>query len=985
MDDDKRPTFSGTSCCGTFGFFLRHSTREICRRMCYFAISVLSCYLAITVALVANTVISNAPLLFLRMSEVSEGEIDMKLTPEADTTIYPRFFNSTLMSQLTSGYAELTPRLTFDSTTAFLGEQYSNLTLMVLDTQREADMGIGRKYTGKVLEEGECAVHKNLANYLGLSIGTTFYLNVKMESYMEIVSSLNDTTQIYVPIMEPSYSMSCRVGIIYKSLEGKVPSGDDDSYFYMEFKHFLKQVANSTRANGAALDTKLARTIRELDPYSIASQVLANNPDRMTVYKDSDYDNVQQKMTAFAAGILDRVGFFPVDTDMPILDDLKTLSMAGVFLGIILNLVVIILAAISSYLIYSLLMISFDTRQFELGVFRLIGLKKYALCALVIVQAMLFVLPAVIVGICTSFVYLRIVSNILESSIQFSFTPVPTLGAFIWGIAVGLVVPLLASLIPIRTILTRTLGESMDTTHSKSLGVHITIESAQNGTSWSLVAFGLIIICFGIAIYYLLPLALLSQNYQLMLWLMLVVLLAMFIGLIMLALNLQHFLDLFIVHILLFYEATYMKLLILKNLVAHRIRNGRTGIIFATVIGFLVFIVVGYTMELDNSQLIMLQEHGAYLDVTAKKEAVFPFDFVVAVEEMLAKNNATVQSYSWIPQQLTLNSHMQMKAAWLSDYGRLYKYSVLPYAIPPIFSSVGNTQFLSVFSENASSGLSLTEQLYTPRGSQALLTGSFIERELGVSAKDMDSTFLFLFERAGLDAAYETRAQALLNSFPGFAMSRLTSGATQPVLMSYPVFMELTNTTSISLVEFKYLEVKVYHDNSGSYDQIYDKLSNIVNQKGLNATVWSYSNDSDNINSIKRFLDIIFYVIIGLFMLLFVFSLVSSMTANVLEQSKELAVIRAVGVTQWRVSILYMYEAFVLVLSSCAIGCIIGTLVGFTLCLQMTLYSNLPVTFSFPWVHLLVIIGCSILCAGISAVSPTLFVMRQSIGLLAKQ
>eukprot|EP01022_Parablepharisma_sp_SALTPOND_P016897 TRINITY_DN258_c0_g1_i1.p1 TRINITY_DN258_c0_g1~~TRINITY_DN258_c0_g1_i1.p1 ORF type:complete len:1046 (-),score=35.87 TRINITY_DN258_c0_g1_i1:10813-13857(-) len=986
MEKNSHATYKGESCWGTFTFFIKHSSREICRRLCYFMISLLSCYLAISVALVANTVIGNAPLLFLRMTEINQGEIDLTILPGNDNTTFPRFLNCSRMDELVGGAALLAPRMVFRDTIAYTDKSRPyNLTMLLLDSEREKTLEIGRKYQPPVLVPGDCAIHRNLANFLGVSIGDTFTVGLTIPEYINVLNALVLKGGKTFPVLayDYFYKFQCKVGAIYSSLEGKVPSGEDDAYFYMEYNHFLKQFANSTNTVDSPFSSEFSAYLQNLDPYQIATEVNTNHPKRMTVYKNNDFDEVQTSMTSFASRVLDKVGFFPVETNMPLLTDLQGLSMAAVFLGIIMNLVVIILAAISSYLIYSLLMISFDTRIFEMGIFRLTGLRKYALCALVIIQALLFVLPALLLGIATSFFYLWAVCRAFEQSVQFTFTPVPTTTAFIWAICVGLIVPLLASFVPIRNVLNKTLNASIDMAHSKSQGVHITIEFAQKGINWNLVAFGIIAIAFGLTVYYLLPLSLLAMDFQLMLWLMLSILLALFIGLVMLALNVQHLIDKLIVYVVLFFETAYMKLVILKNLVAHKIRNRRTGIIFAVVIGFLLFIVVGYTMELENAELTMLMRHGAYLDVNAKRGHTIPFDVVIAIEEVLDKNEDIVEGYSWIAEGMTQYQQLRLKDNWIMDYGRLYKYKIQLNAVPPNFFDVSNQKFISVFQSNETTSLSLSEQLYTPRGSQGIGVGSFLANELGINAEDPKSTFLLSFERLGPDVAYESRAIFLLNSCPALRMSRRLRSS-QAAVMSYPLYLQLSNATSFTTLAYESVSIKAKGDSTEHYDKLYDELVAVTANMGANVTVWSYSTQAENIESIKKFLDMVFYIIIGLFMLLFVFSLVSSMTANVLEQVKELAVLRAIGMTKWRGAMLYAYEAFVLVLSSSLIGCIIGMIVGYSLSLQRNLYTDLPIEFHFPWVHLVVIVGCSIVCAGISAVSPAVLILTQSVAMLAK-
>ena len=44
--------------------------------------------------------------------------------------------------------------------------------------------------------------------------------------------------------------------------------------------------------------------------------------------------------------------------------------------------------------------------------------------------------------------------------------------------------------------------------------------------------------------------------------------------------------------------------------------------------------------------------------------------------------------------------------------------------------------------------------------------------------------------------------------------------------------------------------------------------------------------------------------------------------------------LRAIGVTSYRISTLYFYEALLLVFASCLLGILIGVLVGFTMVLQ---------------------------------------------------
>lgn len=74
--------------------------------------------------------------------------------------------------------------------------------------------------------------------------------------------------------------------------------------------------------------------------------------------------------------ISDLLGFFPIDFSLPVLEQMLVLSLAVLFLGLIFTLVIVIFVAISILLIYSLLLTSVETKAYEIGIFRMVGLNK---------------------------------------------------------------------------------------------------------------------------------------------------------------------------------------------------------------------------------------------------------------------------------------------------------------------------------------------------------------------------------------------------------------------------------------------------------------------------------------------------------------------------------------------------------------------------------------------------------------------------------
>ena len=87
--------------------------------------------------------------------------------------------------------------------------------------------------------------------------------------------------------------------------------------------------------------------------------------------------------------------------------------------------------------------------------------------------------------------------------------------------------------------------------------------------------------------------------------------------------------------------------------------------------------------------------------------------------------------------------------------------------------------------------------------------------------------------------------------------------------------------------------------------------------------------DLKTLKDVEIILQIIFSVIVPITMFLCFFSLSSSMSANLFEQSKEVALLRAIGFIPSKIQRIYVYEAFLLVTSSSILGIMIGLFLGY--------------------------------------------------------
>ena len=128
----------------------------------------------------------------------------------------------------------------------------------------------------------------------------------------------------------------------------------------------------------------------------------------------------------------------------------------------------------------------------------------------------------------------------------------------------------------------------------------------------------------------------------------------------------------------------------------------------------------------------------------------------------------------------------------------------------------------------------------------------------------------------------------------------------------------------------------------------------------------------------------IFNVVIAITMFICFFSLSSSMTGNLYEQVKEISVLRSIGVPKQNIMKLFIYEAFILVLSSSFSGVIIGTWVGWGITLQRSMFVGMPTPLTFPKNEFIFILSASIACAFLSTYGPSKNLMKMSIPDIAR-
>ena len=120
---------------------------------------------------------------------------------------------------------------------------------------------------------------------------------------------------------------------------------------------------------------------------------------------------------------------------------------------------------------------------------------------------------------------------------------------------------------------------------------------------------------YGLAVYYLLPKAMISINLGLMISLFFIFLEGLLIGLVIISYSFEFLLERVMAKVLLFWTPRTDFALTVKNLSCHRMQNRKTSLIYALAVSFVIMIAVGFELQIDATKDEYLKVMGGDIDI----------------------------------------------------------------------------------------------------------------------------------------------------------------------------------------------------------------------------------------------------------------------------------------------------------------------------------------------------------------------------------
>lgn len=761
------------------------------------------------------------------------------------------------------------------STPASINDQEFTL----VDSAKELRAGIGRlplwdspQYP--YIPVGEVIVPASVGKTLNLGVGddiiAVFRLpyNLLRSSILFSPSNASYTGWYDRITVHNEVAVPLRIHAVAPTLRGKFAAENADNVVLVEYGTFYNYLIKNMHPRiRSEIPSEVSNPSQPSKLYEYATEVRCNlSPSsRIAAYRVSNFDTVRGSIAKFASTVVYSIGFSEIDSTLPIVSNLEVRRFVSLYLGILLDILLFVLFLLSTVLIYSLLLINVSKRTFEIAVRRMLGSSKLMVVGLLLCQAASYSFPAWVSGLLFAQAVAGGSLSTFAKSSGIAISTGLTSKAISYASILATAIPLVASIGPIRIALGPTIRDALDMNRPKANIIQYNVERAEdNKLSWTLLFGGMGVFCLGFAVYFGLPLSLLSLNLGLLASLFISILLAMLGGLVTLMLGIELYLSKFMLYLSIgWWESFSIVSLAMGNLVAHRPRNRKTILMYALSVAFIALIMVVAEQQVmgaayrqqqrngapivllspyqtDSSNRYFVTERGmndkvvietinriVYCYTKPKNLAVVMNrkDCPNAVDDVFIENTAwttmpfayTIDTFlSYGSQKVrdgtttTDNPSVRISSIRAKNIGKSNAWYISPSGIGSSFFGTVDTdgatyELYNIYndvSQSTETSLSLSDQLYTLRGSQSIIVSSMYKIELALR-RNLHMLLETGIKRNGDTIYTRNRLNTLgmMDHASFFIFSRAPRSGIGDGLVSLPTFRKLLDIHATPAIE----------------------------------------------------------------------------------------------------------------------------------------------------------------------------------------
>ncbi len=180
-------------------------------------------------------------------------------------------------------------------------------------------------------------------------------------------------------------------------------------------------------------------------------------------------------MSSFGAKVTSDIGLFSVKSSMPIASNIIILGYFGMFIGVVLKLIIASLFILSAIMMNNMLTMGVETKQFDMALFKTMGANKVFIVIYIMINSLKYVLISNFIAFPFAYFILRMMTDLFESFFGYKYEIYPTFGSILGGLLIGILVPIISSLSPMRDILNNNLVEHLNPIRNKTEAIHTEI------------------------------------------------------------------------------------------------------------------------------------------------------------------------------------------------------------------------------------------------------------------------------------------------------------------------------------------------------------------------------------------------------------------------------------------------------------------------------------------------------------------------------
>ncbi|CAD8197204.1 unnamed protein product [Paramecium octaurelia] len=247
---------------------------------------------------------------------------------------------------------------------------------------------------------------------------------------------------------------------------------------------------------------------------------------------------------------------------------------------------------LSILLIYSLMIGDVDEKTYEFGMLRALGFRKSWLIVLLLFQALTFAIPGLLLALITCYLLNALISMyIFDMSLLISSYSIP-LYALIVQISIGICMPIVSNILPIKQALSTTLRDSLNLFHKVVSNIVVTVMRLEKiGISLNQTIYSIMLISIGFISYYVIPMNIIYQNIGLAIFVLNIVFVTMLVGVTMIINLVQKIVEKYLLYLILCLKPSdqNLKPVILNNLKSHQNRNAKTTLMYSLGLSLIIF------------------------------------------------------------------------------------------------------------------------------------------------------------------------------------------------------------------------------------------------------------------------------------------------------------------------------------------------------------------------------------------------------------